>query len=325
MARRFEESLPGSLRAARPAQVLCRSLATGRMAHAMLLHGEDLRELEQLALALGTALLDCTKQKVDTHPDFISLRPTGKMRQIRIGERGEGGENTMRSFLRQIHQTPSVAPRKLAVVYDADRMNIATANAFLKTLEEPPADSTMLLLSTRPYELLETIRSRCFQFSIRSNGADGTDPRWQGWLERYREWLAQAAGGAKGAQAVAKLVLGMYGLSASFSALLGEMSDKAWEAQAAALPPNLPEEQEAAMEAGARKGLRQRLFADIASATLAFAKADVRQGTMRTLFRAQEEIERAGRLCEVFNLKEEAALESLLLSSLRLWSRSANA
>ncbi len=320
-AQRFARALPPALREGRPAQVLERSLSTGRLAHAMLLHGEDMRELEAVALALGAALLDSPSDKLNTHPDYNTLRPSGKMRQIRIGERGEGTENTMRSFLRQIHQTPNRGLRKLAVVFDADRMNVATANAFLKTLEEPPADTTMLLLSTRPYDLLDTIRSRCFHFRIGAKAGTGRDERWQRWLDRYADWMSRACNGASKGPAVAELVLGMYGLSTSFSDLLGTLSDEAWDAQKAALPPELPDEQIAAMEAGARKGPRQLLFADIEQATLNFIRNDTSEGMLRSLFRVQEEIERAARLCEVFNLKEEAALESLLLSSLRLWTR----
>jgi len=320
-ALRFAASLPVRLQQSRPAQVLERSLASGRMAHAILLHGEDMRELEQVATALTAALLDCEMEDAFIHPDLIALRPSGKARQIRIGERGDSADNTMRSFLKQISQTPNRGARKVAVVYDADRMNVATANAFLKTLEEPPADSTLLLLSTRPYDLLDTIRSRCFHFHIGGAKAGERDERWQDWLDRYTHWLQSAAGRPRGSRAVAEVVLGLYGMSTRFSTVLGTLSDEAWERDSEKLPPNLPDEQVAAMEAGARKGLRQLLFADVETATLDFVRTNTSTGMVRTLFRVHEETERAARLCEVFNLKEDAALESFLLASLRLWGR----
>ena len=320
-AGRFAAGLPAHLRSCRPAQVLERSLVSGRLAHAILLHGADLRELEAVAAAFAGALLNCATAEIVTHPDFIALRPAGKMRQIRIGDRGESAENTMRGFLRQISQTPNRGARKVAVVYDADRMNTATANAFLKTLEEPPADTTILLLSTRPYDLLDTIRSRCFHFRLDAGPADARDPRWQKWLAAYAAWLERVAEKPRKADEVAAAMMGLYALSQNFSDALGTMADESWERVKEALPPDLPDEQVAAMEAGARKGMRQLLFAGVEEQTLAFVRESASNVHMRKFFRVQDELERAARLCEVFNLKEESALEAFLLGSMRAWAQ----
>jgi DNA polymerase III delta' subunit len=56
---------------------------------------------------------------------------------------------------------PVRARRKVVIVLDADQMNQVSANAFLKTLEEPQPDSTFILVTERPHKLLDTIRSRC--------------------------------------------------------------------------------------------------------------------------------------------------------------------
>jgi DNA polymerase-3 subunit delta' len=318
-AARFTAALPERIAACRPAKVLERSLVSGRLAHAILLHGGDLRDLEAAALAMAAALLDCHAEDAARHPDYITLRPSGKARQIRIGERGDAGENTMRSFLRQISQTPNRGTRKLAVVYDADRMNVATANAFLKTLEEPPADTTLLLLSTRPYDLLDTIRSRCFHFRIDVSSGAARDSRWQAWLASYSDWLARVAARPRKPDEVASAIIDLYALSQNFSDALGAMSDENWEREKKALPPNLPDEQLAAMEAGSRKGLRQLLFAEVESETLSFVRGALDPAKMPGLFLVHEGMERAARLCDVFNLKEDAALESFLLGSMRAW------
>ena len=318
-AARFAAGLSAHLKTCRPAQVIERSLVSGRLAHAILLHGEDLRELDGVASALAAALLNCTISEVLLHPDFITLRPSGKMRQIRIGDRGESADNTMRGFLRQISQTPNRGTRKLAVVFDADRMNNATANAFLKTLEEPPADTTLLLLSTRPYDLLDTIRSRCFHFRIGAASADARDGRWQMWLTSYATWLGRVSNKPRKSDEVALAVMGLYALSQSFSDTLGTMADENWDKEKEALPKDLPDEQVAALEAGSRKGLRQLLFAEIEAATLAHVHTHASEENLRKLFRVKDELERAARLCEVFNLKEDAALESFLLGSMRAW------
>jgi DNA polymerase III subunit delta' len=320
-ASRFAVGLPAHLRACRPAQVLERSLVSGRLAHAILLHGADAGELELVASAFAGALLNCDARELVRHPDFIALRAAGKMRQIRIGERGESAENTMRGFLRQISQTPNRGARKVAAVYDADRMNTATANAFLKTLEEPPADTTILLLSTRPYELLDTIRSRCFHFRINAGPDDARDPRWQKWLAAYEAWLERVAQRPRKADEVAAAIMGLYALSQNFSDALGAMSDENWDREKEALPPDLPDEQVAAMEAGSRKGMRQLMFAQVEDATLTFVRNGRAETDMKKVFRARDELERAARLCEVFNLKEDAALEAFLLGSMRAWAQ----
>ena len=56
--------------------------------------------------------------------------------------------------------------RKVAILADADRLQPQAANAFLKTLEEPPQDSLLLLLSAMPEVLPETIISRCISIPL---------------------------------------------------------------------------------------------------------------------------------------------------------------
>jgi DNA polymerase-3 subunit delta' len=62
------------------------------------------------------------------------------------------------------------ARRKVAIIPDADRLQPQAANAFLKTLEEPPKDSLLLLLSALPEALPETILSRCIAIPLALNG-----------------------------------------------------------------------------------------------------------------------------------------------------------
>jgi DNA polymerase-3 subunit delta' len=314
----FAAALPPALAACRPAKVLEKALETGRLAHAILLHGEDLAELSFVAEALAGALLSA-KGDIAHHPDFITLRPGGKARQIRIGDRGDSGENTMRFFLRQVSQTPGVAPRKVAVVYEADRMNAATANAFLKTLEEPPADTTLLLVTTRPYDLLDTIRSRTFHFRIDSS-AETKDRagEWREWLASYGQWLALVSARPRKSDEVAAAVMGAYALSSTFTETLGALADREWDTLKEKLPENLPDEQLAAMEAGSRKGVRQKLLADVEGATLAYARG-AGETAMPKLARVHAVAEQAARLCDVFNLKEDTALEWFLFSSMRQW------
>src|SRR5688572_14228384 len=57
--------------------------------------------------------------------------------------------------------------QKVGIIFDADRLMEQAANAFLKTLEEPPPNSNLLLVSAYPDQLLETILSRCIEVPIK--------------------------------------------------------------------------------------------------------------------------------------------------------------
>ena len=119
-------ALPEPLRKSRPIMALDQSIKKGRLAHGILLHGNDLDLLEDVGLALASVLLKPAGE-VTIHPDFFTLRPTHKARQIRI--------NNTRELIRQIQHTPRQSKNKVILVYETDRMNRESANAFLKTFE----------------------------------------------------------------------------------------------------------------------------------------------------------------------------------------------
>ena len=75
----------------------------------------------------------------------------------------------------QFHSTDN--HKKIGIVRDADRMQTQAANAFLKTLEEPPQNSLLLLLTTLPEALPETIVSRCLSLPLRSSSEAPLSPQ----------------------------------------------------------------------------------------------------------------------------------------------------
>ncbi|KAF0144190.1 MAG: DNA polymerase III subunit delta' [Nitrospirae bacterium] len=93
----------------------------------------------------------CKKIDSQTHPDFMVVTP--EKSEIRVEE------------VRAIEEALSFAPyegkRKVIIVDEAETMNASAANAFLKTLEEPPPQSIIILIASSPERLPETIRSRC--------------------------------------------------------------------------------------------------------------------------------------------------------------------
>ena len=86
------------------------------------------------------------------------IRPRSKSRIIRVEE--------MRGIEKMMNQSAPRKKWKIGVIVDADRMNESSENAFLKTLEEPPGQSLLLLLSGEPERLLPTIWSRCVHLAL---------------------------------------------------------------------------------------------------------------------------------------------------------------
>ena len=133
----------------------------GRLAHAHLLTGAPPAELESLARGLAANLLDA---ELEGHPDFFILRPESKSRRVSIAQ--------VRQLEHSLSRRPHRAALKVALILEAERMCLPpaeAANAFLKTLEEPPDHSLLILTSDRPEQLLPTVRSRCLTFPILPN------------------------------------------------------------------------------------------------------------------------------------------------------------
>ena len=129
-------------------------LTEGNLHHALLFHGNDLKELERQARELAGKALLMPEESVE-HPDLFHLRPSGKMRIISVDK--------TRALISELNRSSNQGGAKVALVHEADRMKKAAANAFLKTLEEPPPSTFLFLLTTRPYSILPTILSRCLQ------------------------------------------------------------------------------------------------------------------------------------------------------------------
>jgi DNA polymerase-3 subunit delta' len=303
--------------------VIEQAIARQRLSHSLLLHGDDHETLVAVAHGIADRLLNGEPGKraaatfpVEQHPDGFALRPAGKMRQI--------SADATRELINQLQVTPAVAARKVAILHEVDRMHLTAANVFLKTLEEPPAHTTLLLLTTRPYALLPTIRSRVLHFRFPSAAAPIAADGWQPWLEDYRAWLGRLAEGvANDKQVIADHVFTLYGLVARFGAVLEFATGEIWKQQKEKLPPDLDDDEQVAIETGIANGLRSRLFAEIEQATRTFALPRLLAGddvTRRALVGSIERLEHGVGLLRL-NLNESAVLEDFLLSSLRIWSR----
>lgn len=179
-------------------RLLQRSLERGRLAHAYLFTGHQLDQLEVLGRTLAQTLncrqpvrsggvaidccggcLNCRKIEHGNHADVHWVRPESRSRVILIEQ--------MRELMQEINLKPAEAEFKVAIIVAADRLNVNAANAFLKTLEEPPPKSVLILLSTEPQRLLETIVSRCLRLNFANEGGVKFDEAQLQWLARFSE------------------------------------------------------------------------------------------------------------------------------------------
>ncbi|MFQ5466278.1 MAG: DNA polymerase III subunit delta' [Thermodesulfobacteriota bacterium] len=152
-------------------RVLTRSVAGGHVAHAYLFSGPEGVGKGLVALGLAAAL-NCTEPASDGDscgrcPDCRAVAGGAHARVVRV----EPDEGVIR-----IERVREVAEglryridrgRKVVIVDDADRLHPSAANCFLKTLEEPPPASVIILVTPRATELLPTIISRCQRLNFR--------------------------------------------------------------------------------------------------------------------------------------------------------------
>ena len=130
----------------------------GRLAHAFLFSGPDGSGKRRL---VGDFFSAINVEKADK-ADFHEIAPESKSRKILVEQ--------IRVLESSLRMRATRAKTKFGVIYEADRLMPQAANAFLKTLEEPPDHSVLILVSSLPEALLDTIRSRCIEVQLRPVG-----------------------------------------------------------------------------------------------------------------------------------------------------------
>ncbi len=135
----------------------------GRLAHAYLVDGPTGVGKDWLTMRLAALVLET--DSAAAHPDFHSVAPESKSRRIVIDQ--------MRTMEQALQMKPMRGRTKVAVIRDADRLQPQAANAFLKTLEEPPPGCHIFLQTSLPDAVLETIISRCIAVPLRAEAGAG--------------------------------------------------------------------------------------------------------------------------------------------------------
>jgi DNA polymerase-3 subunit delta' len=146
-----------------------------RLAHAYLLIGPAATVYDQLVIPWLTGLLG---RNAATHPDVHHVRPLGKRREIPVA--------LIRELISNLSRTSLLGGAKAGVIHEADRLNPNSANAFLKTLEEPTPRTLLILITERPGALLPTLLSRCLKIRLRGFKAPEPDPELQPLLARLQ-------------------------------------------------------------------------------------------------------------------------------------------
>ncbi len=148
---------------------LRRALEQGRLPHAFLFVGPEGVGKHSFARRLAQALLcervpeakldpcgvcpGCLQVMAGTHPDLLQVGKPEDRQELPI--------RVIRDLCLDLGLKPMSGRRKIAIVDDADDLNDEAANAFLKTLEEPPSGSVLILVGTSAEGQLDTILSRC--------------------------------------------------------------------------------------------------------------------------------------------------------------------
>jgi DNA polymerase III subunit delta' len=155
-----------------------RAVARGRLASSFLFAGPPGVGKRTFALKFAQALLCQTNPETDfdpcghcascilveagTHPDLIFVcKPAERANILVESIIGDDEHRMQEGLLHDISLKPFMGGRKIAIIDDADYLKAEGANALLKTLEEPPPRSVLILIGTSPAKQLPTIRSRC--------------------------------------------------------------------------------------------------------------------------------------------------------------------
>ncbi len=184
--------------------LLARAIASGTVPHSLLFDGPQGVGKRTCALDLAAALnclaradgwacggcSACARMARGAHPDVIVLAPN---------EKGVITVDMVRDVIASASYRPFEARRRVVVIDEADRMPAGAQNALLKTLEEPPPSSMIVLVTARADALLDTVRSRCPRFRFGPLSTPDVAEvlmRLRGLDERAATAMAAASGGS---------------------------------------------------------------------------------------------------------------------------------
>ena len=235
-------------------KVLARARVEGRLPHAILFTGQN----SELLLKASEWLAGLHLETDDplAHADCRALRPSKKSRRISI-------ESTQ-EVVADLSLT-STTGRRVVIVYDVDRFTPEAANCFLKTLEEPPAGTLIILQTVNYYRVLPTVLSRALRFHLGGEMPVIQDASWNNWLKDFESFINKLATSKPTQNRSTEIIIPLYSLCARFEVLLDLFFEEALEK---APPPPLADDEEKkdileAYEESIRRGIWNRLLVSI--------------------------------------------------------------
>ena len=272
-----------------------RAVERGAMPHALLLVGQAGLGRELAATEVAAMLVcpgsqepwctcsSCERARGGVHPDVVRVGPEEQSRQIKIEQ--------VRAVVGTVSGRPYEGRRRVWIFdgVEAGRFGAEAANAFLKTLEEPPGHAVFLLLAANPAAVLPTIRSRCQRLLLPAASTVGAGRPSEG---TPPELAAAELSGTP----VVELV------GSSRAALTAALGGDVLELLR--LPARLTD-----CEVG---------FEVVASAALELATAEGESDAAEGLARLAQELVAAEQRCRFYNLNRERQLQAALLD----WRRS---
>jgi hypothetical protein len=295
--------------AALPAlKVLARARAEGRMPHAILLTGADAGLLERAAEHLAAVHLE--DPAPIAHPDYRNLRPGGLSRRIKI----KSAQEVVHAFT-----LSSATGRRVVVIHEPDRFMPEAANCLLKSLEEPPPGTLIVLQTTNYYSVITTILSRCLRFHLGGEAPVIADPAWSDWLREFERLLVRMVKGPASPNArVSEVFIPLYALCARFEVLLNLFIEEALKVAPPPPPTDDDEDEiEKAHEATIRRGIRARMLISLEEKLRLVGRAHPDCGTQ--VAEAVSLLESARHQMDL-NYQALAALEQFMLRTLRLFA-----
>lgn len=151
----------------------------GRFPHASIVISESKSILNDAVSFFAQKILKT--ENFENHADFFKVLPSGAMKLIAVDD--------VRELIRNIQSTPLSGDKKFVVIDGADCLNVQAGNALLKIIEEPPADTVIFLTTTKQYDILPTISSRCFHFKLYAREDEVLVDGFDDWLVNLTKWL----------------------------------------------------------------------------------------------------------------------------------------
>jgi DNA polymerase-3 subunit delta' len=195
-----------------------------RLAHAYMISGPAGSGKRQVAATLASVVNGTDVDNVFSNKarEIFVAEPESKSRRILIEQ--------IRELEHGLQMCGSGGRQKVAIIAEADRLQPQAANAFLKTLEEPPSNSLLLLLSALPEALPDTIVSRCISIALAANGQEAELPERSELVDLLRSAAREKNWGVQQAY---RLSQGMQSLLGGIRERIKAENDEALEAEEA--------------------------------------------------------------------------------------------